>query len=189
MRSAGRLRADPGVDRVIVRARQRRHRARSSRPSPSIPRDPEAVLALAEQQQIDLTVVGPEAPLARGIADLFSARGRAIFGPRRLAAQLETSKAFAKDFMQRHRVPTARYRVCGDAEDSAELHSAAASSATRPSSKPTGWRRAKALWCRHDRAEAEAAVRAAMIDRVVRRRRRARRPGRAARRGPKSRSS
>ncbi len=65
----------------------------------------------------DLTVVGAEAPLAAGIADYFAERGRPLFGPTRAAAQLETSKAFAKDFMARHQVPTARYRVCRSADE------------------------------------------------------------------------
>jgi phosphoribosylamine--glycine ligase len=78
--------------------------------------DPEAVLALAERERADLTVIGPELPLTRGVADLFAARGRLLLGPSRLAAELESSKAFAKDFMARHGVPTARYQVCESPE-------------------------------------------------------------------------
>ena len=63
----------------------------------------------AAAEKIALTVVGPEAPLAAGIVDLFRARGLRIFGPTRAAAQLESSKAFAKEFMQRHGIPTAQY--------------------------------------------------------------------------------
>ncbi len=74
--------------------------------------DTDAVIRLVDREHIDLTVVGPEAPLGRGLADRFEAEGRQVFGPTQGAAQLETSKAFAKDFMQRHGVPTARYRVC-----------------------------------------------------------------------------
>ena len=66
-------------------------------------------------EKIALTVVGPEAPLAAGVVDLFRARGLRIFGPTRAAAQLESSKAFAKDFMQRHGIPTARYATFTDA--------------------------------------------------------------------------
>ena len=69
--------------------------------------DPAAVLGLAEAEAVDLTVVGPELPLALGVQDLFAARGRSLFGPSRFAAQLESSKAFAKHFMARHGVPTA----------------------------------------------------------------------------------
>src|SRR5688572_12244524 len=108
-----RLSPDPGVDPVIC-APGNAGIAREFATAAVDPADPEAILALVEQRQIDLTVVGPELPLARGIADLFSARGRAIFGPRRIPAQLETSKGFAKEFMRRHGVPTARYRVCDD---------------------------------------------------------------------------
>ena len=73
--------------------------------------DIDALLAYAQENAIDLTVVGPEAPLSEGIVDRFRAEGLAIFGPTQAAAQLETSKAFAKDFMKRHRIPTAGYRV------------------------------------------------------------------------------
>jgi len=77
--------------------------------------DPRALLALAKSQEIDLTVVGPELPLSRGVVDVFLADGRAIVGPTQAAAALESSKAFAKDFMARHRVPTAAYHVCDSA--------------------------------------------------------------------------
>ena len=79
--------------------------------------DPAAVLALAETESVDLTVVGPELPLALGVQDLFAARDRSLFGPSRAAARLESSKAFAKDFMARHQVPTARFRVCERADE------------------------------------------------------------------------
>ncbi|MEI8267185.1 MAG: phosphoribosylamine--glycine ligase [Betaproteobacteria bacterium] len=71
--------------------------------------DLHALADFAVQEKVGLTVVGPEAPLAAGIVDLFRARGLRIFGPTRAAAQLESSKAFAKDFMQRHGIPTAHY--------------------------------------------------------------------------------
>ena len=77
--------------------------------------DPAALLDFAEREHIDLTIVGPELPLDRGIADLFASRKQRIFGPSRAAAQLECSKAFAKAFMARHGIPTARYRTCDDA--------------------------------------------------------------------------
>ncbi|MFN9748177.1 MAG: phosphoribosylamine--glycine ligase [Burkholderiales bacterium] len=68
-----------------------------------------------QAEKIVLTVVGPEAPLAAGIVDFFRSRGLRIFGPSRAAAQLESSKAFAKNFMQRHRIPTAFYATFTDA--------------------------------------------------------------------------
>ena len=76
-------------------------------------------LALAEREQISLTVVGPEAPLAIGVVDAFRARGHAIFGPTQAAAQLEASKDFAKRFMARHSIPTARHATF---ESAAEAH-------------------------------------------------------------------
>ena len=69
----------------------------------------------AVAEQVHLTVVGPEAPLAEGVVDLFRAKGLRIFGPTRAAAQLESSKDFAKRFMQRHNIPTASFRTFTDA--------------------------------------------------------------------------
>ena len=71
--------------------------------------DIEALLAFAKQQEIDLTVVGPEAPLVKGVVDLFESEGMKCFGPSKGAAQLEGSKAFSKDFFARHNIPTAAY--------------------------------------------------------------------------------
>ncbi len=68
----------------------------------------------ATENKVALTVVGPEAPLAAGIVDVFRGRGLRIFGPTQAAAQLESSKAFAKDFMKRHGIPTAAYEVFSD---------------------------------------------------------------------------
>ncbi len=73
--------------------------------------DVPALLDFALTHGIALTVVGPEAPLAAGLADVFREHGLRVFGPSRTAAQLETSKAFAKDFMRRRRIPTAEYRT------------------------------------------------------------------------------
>ena len=77
----------------------------------------EAILSLAHQQQPDITVVGPEVPLALGLVDEFSRRGLRIFGPTQAAAQLESSKSFAKEFMQRHQIPTAHYAVCSSEDE------------------------------------------------------------------------
>ncbi len=74
------------------------------------------LVAFAEREQIFLTVVGPEAPLAAGVVNAFRARNLPIFGPTREAAQLESSKDFAKRFMQRHRIPTAAFETFSDAE-------------------------------------------------------------------------
>lgn len=73
------------------------------------------LVAFAQREQVGLTVVGPEAPLAAGVVDAFRAAGLRIFGPTRAAAQLESSKHFAKAFMERHGIPTAQYRSFDDA--------------------------------------------------------------------------
>jgi phosphoribosylamine---glycine ligase len=79
----------------------------------------DALATFAEQSKIDLTMVGPEGPLAAGIVDHFRNRGLRIIGPTQAAARLESSKAFAKDFMQRHAIPTARYRIVSSAAEGA----------------------------------------------------------------------
>ncbi len=76
--------------------------------------DVNALLQWAQQEKIDLTVVGPEAPLAAGVVDVFRAHGMRIFGPTQAAAQLESSKAFSKAFMKRHGIPTAIYETFTD---------------------------------------------------------------------------
>ena len=76
--------------------------------------DPEALFQLAEHEDSDLTIVGPELPLAQGVADRFAAGGRLLFGPTRAAARLESSKAFAKAFMARPRIPTAAHEIHTD---------------------------------------------------------------------------
>lgn len=75
------------------------------------PNDFDALLDFVKYEWIDLTVVGPEEPLARGIVDVFEKEGRRILGPNSLAARLESSKSFSKDFMRRYGIPTAEYRV------------------------------------------------------------------------------
>ncbi len=77
--------------------------------------DPTALADFAEREKIALTVVGPEAPLAAGVVDIFRARGLKIFGPTKAAAQLESSKDFAKRFMARHKIPTAAFETFSDA--------------------------------------------------------------------------
>ncbi len=77
--------------------------------------DPVQLADFAQQEQVALTIVGPEAPLAAGIVDVFRERGLKIFGPSQKAAQLESSKDFAKAFMQRHGIPTAAYQTFSEA--------------------------------------------------------------------------
>ena len=81
--------------------------------------DVEGLVALAHARSVDLTVVGPEAPLVAGIADRFEAEGLRVFGPRAAAAKLEGSKAFTKAFLARHGIPTARYAEFTDAAEAA----------------------------------------------------------------------
>ena len=126
---------------------------------------PQQLLSIAAAQDVDLTVVGPEMPLSLGVADLFTEAGRAIVGPSRAAAALESSKSFAKAFMERHRVPTARFRVCDSAGDA--LAFASASEFGYPLVvKADGLAAGKGVVIADDRAAAEAAVRHAMVDRV-----------------------
>ena len=75
-------------------------------------KDVDAVVRLAEEERPDLTIVGPELPLSLGVVDAFREHGFRVFGPTREAAQLESSKAFAKQFMKRYQIPTANYAVC-----------------------------------------------------------------------------
>src|SRR5579864_5025461 len=77
----------------------------------------DSITALATRLQPDLTVVGPELPLTLGVVDEFTRRGWPVFGPTRAAAQLEWSKSFAKEFLQRHRIPTAAYAICDSVEE------------------------------------------------------------------------
>jgi len=79
--------------------------------------DHSTVVRFCEEKQIDLVLVGPEAPLAAGLADSLSANGIRCFGPTRAAAQIEASKVFAKNFMARHNIPTARYATFREFDD------------------------------------------------------------------------
>ena len=126
--------------------------------------DPVSLLAVADRERIDLTIVGPEQPLERGVVDLFASRGRRIFGPSRDAARLETSKVFAKQFMERHGVPTARCRVADNAGDALAI--AASGELGWPLVvKADGLAAGKGVVIADDRTAAEGAIRAAMIDR------------------------
>jgi phosphoribosylamine--glycine ligase len=101
----------PGSDAIAALARN----------VPTGATDVAALAAFAETEKIELTIVGGEAPLAAGLADEFERRGLAVAGPRAEAAQLESSKAFAKEFMARHKIPTARFRVAASAEEAREI--------------------------------------------------------------------
>ncbi|HET6604119.1 MAG TPA: phosphoribosylamine--glycine ligase [Xanthomonadaceae bacterium] len=118
--------------------------------------DIDALIAFAREQAVGLTVVGPEAPLVAGVVDRFGAAGLRIFGPSAAAAQLEGSKAFAKDFMARHRIPTARYAVFAQLEP-ALAHIAATGAPIVV--KADGLAAGKGVTVAATQAEAEAAVR------------------------------
>lgn len=81
-----------------------------------VPTDAKSVLSFAMRERIDLVVIGPEAPLAAGVADALESERIPAFGPHRNAAILEASKAFAKEFMHRHSIPTARYAIFNPSE-------------------------------------------------------------------------
>src|ERR1700683_2080491 len=77
----------------------------------------DSMIALANRIQPDPTIVGPELPLMLGVVDEFTRRGWRTFGPTQAAAQLESSKSFAKEFLQRHNIPTAHYAICDSVEE------------------------------------------------------------------------
>ena len=125
--------------------------------------NPGELLRIAAHERIDFTIVGPELPLSVGVADRFAAEGRLIFGPTQAAAQLESSKAFAKAFMTRHRVPTARFRTCDTLPDA--LNAIAGDEFGFPVVlKADGLAAGKGVVIAADHAEAETAVRAAMSE-------------------------
>ena len=126
--------------------------------------DLEALTAVAVREQIDLTIVGPELPLSLGVADRFAEKGLLMFGPTRAAAQLESSKAFAKDFMARHGVPTARFRVCHRIDEALACVRDGAFGVPVVV-KADGLAAGKGVVVADDRNAAEAAVTAAMSER------------------------
>ncbi len=117
--------------------------------------------AFAEKEQIYLTVVGPEAPLAAGVVNAFRANNLPIFGPTREAAQLESSKDFAKRFMQRHRVPTAAFATFGNAE---EAHAYVDAQGAPIVVKADGLAAGKGVVVAMDSAEAHAAIDQMLVD-------------------------
>ncbi len=131
--------------------------------------DISTLIQLVEEKKIDLTVVGPEAPLASGIVDEFNRRGVRIVGPESQAARLESSKAFAKDFMFRHRVPSARHRIVESfAEATAILESGAFGGKDAPVVvKADGLAAGKGVIIAGSRAEAISAVRELMTGDTV----------------------
>jgi phosphoribosylamine--glycine ligase len=135
-----------------------------ARTTPADISQPETLARLADREQIDLTVVGPELPLSLGIVDRFAEAGRLICGPTARAARLESSKAFAKAFMARHGVPTARFRTCENVDqalaavDSGEFGFPLVL-------KADGLAAGKGVIIAENRREAESAIAAVMTDR------------------------
>jgi len=122
----------------------------------------EALLQFAKDERIDLTIVGPDDALAAGIVDLFQAHGLRIFGPTQRAAQLESSKIFAKEFMQRHGIPTAR---SGSFSDSIAAQNFCRSARYPLVVKADGLALGKGVVIAETPGEAEAAIREIMDER------------------------
>jgi len=160
---AWKLAAERGVTEVLC-APGNAGIARVARCVPADCADPASMLALVEREHVDLTVVGPELPLDRGIVDLFASKGRPIFGPTRAAAQLECSKVFAKAFMSRHGIPTARYRACETTTEAMAVITSGELGFPLVV-KADGIAAGKGVVVAADPYEAEGAVRAAMDDR------------------------
>ena len=112
---ASRLSREPGVARLVCAPGNAGMAAIGPVADVSLS-DPDAMLALADREGVTLTIVGPELPLSVGVVDRFVEAGRPILGPSRAAARIETSKVWAKQFMARHHVPTARFVVAESAE-------------------------------------------------------------------------
>ncbi len=126
-----------------------------------------AIAEAARRYRVDLVVVGPEEPLARGIVDFLTERGIAVYGPTRAAAEIEASKAFAKELMARAGIPTAPARVFADAQAAlAYLDELEAMGAEPPVVKADGLAAGKGVTVAGTFAEARAAVRAALVEGV-----------------------
>jgi phosphoribosylamine--glycine ligase len=128
--------------------------------------DVERLVAFAQQEQIDLTVVGTNDPLAHGVVDAFQAAGLAIFGPTQAAARLESSKAFAKAFMQRHRIPTPAYASFSRYEEAIAYLDRLATGRVVVKVSGLGKMGLGVTVC-DNRAQAKAAVRTYMVDKIL----------------------
>jgi len=119
------------------------------------------LVAFARERDVAITVVGPEAPLAAGVVDAFRAAGLPVFGPTKAAAQLESSKDYAKSFMTRYRIPTARHRTFADA---AEAHAYVDREGAPIVVKADGLAAGKGVVVAATAAEAHAAIDAMLVD-------------------------
>ena len=156
------LRNSPGIDRLYVAPGN----GGTSRTATNLPvpiEDTELLLQIALQNSVDLTVVGPELPLAKGVVDLFRSHGLAIFGPTRQASRLEWSKAFARELMQERGIPSPNFKVYSN-------YSQAASFVERHEGpvvvKADGLAAGKGALVCDNRSQALAALRQCMLDRT-----------------------
>ena len=156
---AWKLRAEPGVEEVVCAPGNAGIGGRSLAVDVS---DPAALLDLAVDEGVDFTVIGPELPLANGVADRFADVGRPLFGPVQAAARLESSKAFAKEFMARHAIPTAEFRICRTESDAL---SACEGFGFPVVVKADGLAAGKGVTVARDRDAAAVAIHEALVDR------------------------
>ena len=158
-----RLAGETGVD-ALVAAPGNPGTAALARTVPADLSNPDRLIEIAVRERIDFTIVGPELPLSLGVRDRFARDGRLLLGPGQAAARLESSKAFAKAFMARHGVPTARFRAC---ESAADALSAVRSGEFGPPVvlKADGLAAGKGVVIAEDRQRAEDAIAAAMTER------------------------
>lgn len=125
--------------------------------------DHDAVIRLCKSRKIDLAIVGPEAPLASGIVDALAAEGICCFGPKRAAAQIEASKVFAKDFMRRNQIPTARYATFRQIDDAIQYMESLDSPIVI---KVSGLAGGKGVFLPETMEEAKATLRSILIDKA-----------------------
>jgi phosphoribosylamine--glycine ligase len=130
---------------------------------PIEPTELERLANFALEKKIDLTVVGPELPLTLGIVDIFEAKGLRIFGPHKAASEIEGSKAFAKDFMQRYHIPTASFRIFSDHNDAVDFVSSAGYPLVI---KADGLAAGKGTIIVNSPSEAKVAIENIMVDKV-----------------------
>ncbi|MCF8009931.1 MAG: phosphoribosylamine--glycine ligase [Clostridiales bacterium] len=128
------------------------------------PEDIPGLVDLAKKEDVDITVVGPEIPLSNGIVDEFIKEGMQIFGPEKKAAELESSKVFAKDFMHKYDIPTAKYKIFSDAENAKKyIHDANSIPCVI---KADGLAEGKGVIVARDKETALSAIESIMVERI-----------------------
>ena len=128
------------------------------------PKDGEAIAAFCAENSVALVIVGPEDPLAVGVADVLRSHGLAVFGPSKAGAQLEASKAFSKEFMARHNIPTADFSVCHTVE---ECESALGRFEPPYIVKASGLAAGKGVFVESELDDAKAAVKSLLVDKKL----------------------